>query len=212
MATEKADTVGRPIVICVSANTVTAVSTAAKTATIVEHNDGGSKYAAIFVKLQADATNYDHRNVIIRSAAFNDGSDRAGAAVVDGGEAKGPENWFFSLSFKQELACGSITATSTVLSVYSALGALREEFDEVALMGSWLLEHPRYMAAMFTGATVDVIAQPRTAQQTYVNPFAANAKDYVVAADRVFCHIHNIRLSAIGRDAMKRAYNRFFDE
>lgn len=181
-----------------AATAPTAASSAAKAATVIDHADEQSRYEAVFAKLVANPANFDHRNVKLRSASVNTDGETADA-------------WFISISFAGELACGNQIASSAVLSMYSALGVLREEFEEIAAMGSWLLEKPRYVAAILVGATADVVVEPAAAQSVYINPFASSPRPYTVAQDRLFCHPRHIKLSKVGQLALNKAFDAFFE-
>lgn len=80
---------------------------------------------------------------------------------------------------------------------YSIVGALREN-DDVAFAGNHLIQHPKALNVVLSGAKISIIQEAVTAGQEYTNPFSNNTAPTVVQHDSFYNHIFNIHLSAFG--------------
>ena len=80
---------------------------------------------------------------------------------------------------------------------YSIVGALREN-EDVAFAGKHLIQHPRALNVVLSGAKINIIQEAVTAGQEYTNPFSNNAVPTVVQHDSFYNHVFDIRLSDFG--------------
>ena len=80
---------------------------------------------------------------------------------------------------------------------YSIVGALREN-EDVAFAGNHLIQHPKALNVVLSGAKINIIQEAVTAGQEYTNPFSNNAVPTVVQHDSFYNHVFDIRLSAFG--------------
>lgn len=80
---------------------------------------------------------------------------------------------------------------------YSIVGALREN-DDVAFAGNHLIQHPKALNVVLSGAKISIIQEAVTAGQEYTNPFSNNTAPTVVQHDSFYNHVFNIHLSAFG--------------
>ena len=78
---------------------------------------------------------------------------------------------------------------------YSIVGALREN-EDVAFAGNHLIQHPKALNVVLSGAKINIIQE--AAGQEYTNPFSNNAVPTVVQHDSFYNHVFDIRLSAFG--------------
>lgn len=80
---------------------------------------------------------------------------------------------------------------------YSIVGALREN-EDVAFAGNHLIQHPKALNVVLSGAKINIIQETVTAGQEYTNPFSNNAVPTVVQHDSFYNHVFDIRLSDFG--------------
>lgn len=80
---------------------------------------------------------------------------------------------------------------------YSIVGALREN-EDVSFAGNHLIQHPKALNVVLSGAKINIIQEAVTAGQEYTNPFSSNAAPTVVQHDSFYNHVFNIRLSDFG--------------
>lgn len=80
---------------------------------------------------------------------------------------------------------------------YSIVGALREN-EDVAFAGNHLIQHPKALNVVLSGAKINIIQESVTAGQEYTNPFSNNVAPIVVQHNSFYNHVFNIRLSAFG--------------
>ena len=80
---------------------------------------------------------------------------------------------------------------------YSIVGALREN-EDVAFAGNHLIQHPKALNVVLSGAKINIIQEAVSAGQEYTNPFSSNATPTVVQHDSFYNHVFDIRLSAFG--------------
>ena len=80
---------------------------------------------------------------------------------------------------------------------YSIVGALREN-EDVAFAGNHLIQHPKALNVVLSGAKINIIQEAVTAGQEYTNPFSNNGAPTVVQHDSFYNHVFDIRLSAFG--------------
>ena len=80
---------------------------------------------------------------------------------------------------------------------YSIVGALREN-EDVAFAGNHLIQHPKALNVVLSGAKINIIQEAVTAGQEYTNPFSNNGAPTVVQHDSFYNHVFGIRLSAFG--------------
>ena len=83
------------------------------------------------------------------------------------------------------------------VSNYSIVGALREN-EDVAFAGNHLIQHPKALNVVLSGAKINIIQEAVTAGQEYTNPFSNNGAPTVVQHDSFYNHVFNIRLSDFG--------------
>lgn len=80
---------------------------------------------------------------------------------------------------------------------YSIVGALREN-EDVAFAGNHLIQHPKALNVVLSGAKINIIQEAVSAGQEYTNPFSSNATPTVVQHDSFYNHVFDIHLSAFG--------------
>lgn len=80
---------------------------------------------------------------------------------------------------------------------YSIVGALREN-EDVAFAGNHLIQHPKALNVVLSGAKINIIQEAVTAGQEYTNPFSSNSTPTVVQHDSFYNHVFDIHLSAFG--------------
>lgn len=80
---------------------------------------------------------------------------------------------------------------------YSIVGALREN-EDVAFAGNHLIQHPKALNVVLSGAKINIIQEAVTAGQEYTNPFSNDTVPTVVQHDSFYNHVFDIRLSAFG--------------
>lgn len=80
---------------------------------------------------------------------------------------------------------------------YSIVGALREN-EDVAFAGNHLIQHPKALNVVLSGAKINIIQEAVSAGQEYTNPFSSNATPTIVQHDSFYNHVFDIRLSAFG--------------
>jgi len=93
-----------------------------------------------------------------------------------------------------------IVGTTNVIFVsnFSIIAALRE-IPDVAFAGNALLESPKRIGVILSGATINVIQEAVAAGQEYNNPFSDNPTPSVVKHDNYFNHVFDIRLGDFGK-------------
>ena len=84
------------------------------------------------------------------------------------------------------------------VSNYSLIATLRE-IPDVAFAGNSLLESPKRIGVILSGATINVVQEAVAEGQEYRNPFSDNATPTVVKHDSYYNHVFDIRLGEFGK-------------
>lgn len=84
------------------------------------------------------------------------------------------------------------------VSNYSLIATLRE-IPDVAFAGNALLESPKRIGVILSGATINIVQEAVAEGQEYKNPFSDNAAPTVVKHDSFYNHVYDIRLGAFGK-------------
>lgn len=84
------------------------------------------------------------------------------------------------------------------VSNFSLIATLRE-IPDVAFAGNSLLESPKRIGVILSGATINIVQEAVAEGQEYKNPFSDNATPTVVKHDSYYNHVFDIRLGAFGK-------------
>ena len=84
------------------------------------------------------------------------------------------------------------------VSNFSLIATLRE-IPDVAFAGNALLESPKRIGVILSGATINIIQEAVAEGQEYKNPFSDNSTPTVVKHDSYYNHVFDIRLGAFGK-------------
>ena len=84
------------------------------------------------------------------------------------------------------------------VSNFSLIATLRE-IPDVAFAGNALLESPKRIGVILSGATINIVQEAVAEGQEYRNPFSDNAAPTVVKHDSYYNHVYDIRLGAFGK-------------
>ena len=84
------------------------------------------------------------------------------------------------------------------VSNFSLIATLRE-IPDVAFAGNALLESPKRIGVIMSGATINIVQEAVAEGQEYRNPFSDNGTPTVVKHDSYYNHVYDIRLGAFGK-------------
>lgn len=84
------------------------------------------------------------------------------------------------------------------VSNFSLIATLRE-IPDVAFAGNALLESPKRIGVILSGAKINVLQESVAEGQEYRNPFSDNATPTVVKHDSFYNHVFDIRLGEFGK-------------
>lgn len=84
------------------------------------------------------------------------------------------------------------------VSNFSLIATLRE-IPDVAFAGNALLESPKRIGVILSGAKINVLQEAVAEGQEYKNPFSDNATPTVVKHDSFYNHVFDIRLGEFGK-------------
>ena len=84
------------------------------------------------------------------------------------------------------------------VSNFSLIATLRE-IPDVAFAGNALLESPKRIGVILSGAKINVLQEAVAEGQEYRNPFSDNATPTVVKHDSFYNHVFDIRLGEFGK-------------
>lgn len=84
------------------------------------------------------------------------------------------------------------------VSNFSLIATLRE-IPDVAFAGNALLESPKRIGVILSGAKINIVQESVTEGQEYRNPFSDNASPTVVKHDSYYNHVFDIRLGEFGK-------------
>jgi hypothetical protein len=96
--------------------------------------------------------------------------------------------------------------TNTIYtSVYAIAGALKED-DELAFMANAIIENPKILTMLLSGAVVDLIQQEVVAGEEYRNPFStrSDAEPSVYDHDIIINNIIRFKIGTTGREVRTR--------
>jgi len=89
-----------------------------------------------------------------------------------------------------------------------ALSGLFKNIDELAAVATYVVNSPKIIGLLLTGATIDVVMEQLTAGSEYVNPFSANAEPTVIANNTYISHIIGIKLGVQGTKMLDKLIDR----
>lgn len=84
------------------------------------------------------------------------------------------------------------------VSNFSLIATLRE-IPDVAFAGNSLLENPKRIGVILSGATINIVQEAVAEGQKYKNPFSDNAATTLVKHDSYYNHVFDIRLGEFGK-------------
>lgn len=84
------------------------------------------------------------------------------------------------------------------VSNFSLIATLRE-IPDVAFAGNALLESPKRIGVILSGATINIVQESVAEGQEYRNPFSDNGTPTVVKHDSFYNHVFDIRLGDFGK-------------
>ena len=97
------------------------------------------------------------------------------------------------------------------VSNFSLIANLRE-IPEVAFAGNTLLEKPKALGVILSGAKINILQEVVAEGQEYNNPFSDNPTSMVVKHNSFYNHVYDIRLSDFGEKmVMELAKHIMFD-
>lgn len=88
------------------------------------------------------------------------------------------------------------------LSLYGIAGAVKED-ENLAWLGNQIIENPKRLEVIFSGATVDIIQEFIPANEEFVNPFSSNPTPSIYDHDIIVNHVVKFKLSNNGKDMAK---------
>lgn len=93
--------------------------------------------------------------------------------------------------------------TAVVFSSTYSLASVMKNDEDMAFAANHLVENPKGFEVVLSGATIDIIQQPVTADELYKNPFSTRDVEGVAFGhDTIINHIVNITLSKRGSLAL----------
>lgn len=84
------------------------------------------------------------------------------------------------------------------VSNFSLIATLRD-IPDVAFAGNSLLDNPKRIGVILSGATINIVQEAVAEGQEYRNPFSDNAASTVVKHDSYYNHVFDIRLGDFGK-------------
>lgn len=95
------------------------------------------------------------------------------------------------------------TKTNIVfLSLYAIAGCVKED-ENLAWLGNAIVEKPKRLELIFSGASVDIIQEFVPANTEFINPFSSNPKPSIYPHDIIINHVVKFKLSKSGEDMAK---------
>lgn len=89
-----------------------------------------------------------------------------------------------------------------------ALSGLFKNIDELAAVATYVVNSPKIIGLLLTGATIDVVMEQLNAGAEYVNPFSTNAEPTVIANNIYISHIVSIKLGVQGTKMLDKLIDR----
>lgn len=152
----------------------------------------------------------DYRNVIKKLIAS--GCKRINSVTIKNVNVTEQDNYdMVSMTLKNKIrgyvndGDGNYSEGMTNLlftSTYAIAGALKED-EELAWLGNRVLESPKLLELLLSGATIDILQQDVVAGEEYVNPFSTrlDAEPRVYDHDIIINYIVGFTLGKIGEKA-----------
>lgn len=89
-----------------------------------------------------------------------------------------------------------------------ALSGLFKNIDELAAVATYVVNSPKIISLLLTGATIDVVMEQLTAGSEYINPFSTNGEPTVIANNTYISHIIGIKLGVQGTKMLDKLIDR----
>lgn len=173
----------------------------------------------VIAGLKSVAVNNNVNDIVIRNVNVTEMSTYARVAITVDKPIKGMvQNPNFgvdaaTLPEGTNVTDEYIEGTTNVIFVsnFSLIANLRE-IPEVAFAGNTLLEKPKALGVILSGAKINVLQEVVAEGQNYSNPFSDNPTPVVVKHNSFYNHIYDIRLSDFGEKmVMELAKHIMFD-
>lgn len=158
----------------------------------------------VLSQLMAVKSNESVNDVVIRNINTTEMTNYCRVAITLSKPVKG---YVINPNFGKEAGKDGVPADANVtdeyiigetnvifVSNFSLVAALRE-IPDIAFAGNALLESPKRIGVILTGATINVLQEAVTKDQEYANPFSDNPTTTVVKHDSFYNHVYDIRLS-----------------
>lgn len=162
----------------------------------------------VISELTANAANNVVKDVVIRNINTTEMTNYSRVAITLDKFVKG---FVVNPYFGKESGKDNVPADANVSDAYvvgltnvifvsnfSLIATLRD-IPDVAFAGNALLESPKRIGVIMSGATINIVQEAVTEGQEYKNPFSDNAATTVVKHDSYYNHVYDIRLSAFGK-------------
>lgn len=159
----------------------------------------------VIAGLKSVAVNNNVNDIIIRNINITEMSTYARVAITLDKPVKGMvQNPNFGIDVNTVPAGTNVTdeyvegETNVIfVSNFSLIANLRE-IPEVAFAGNTLLEKPKAIGVILSGAKINVLQEAVAEGQEYKNPFSDNPTPMVVKHNSFYNHVYDIRLSDFG--------------
>lgn len=173
----------------------------------------------VIANLKSVAANVVVNDVIIRNINVTEMNTYARVAITLDKPVKGMiQNPNFGIAANAVPAGTNVTdeyiegLTNVIfVSNFSLIANLRE-IPEVAFAGNTLLEKPKALGVVLSGAKINILQEAVVEGQEYNNPFSDNPTPMLVKHNSYYNHVYNIRLSEFGEKmVMELAKHIMFD-
>ena len=162
----------------------------------------------VISELTANAANNVVKDVVIRNINTTEMTNYSRVAIT---LDKPVKSFVANPYFGKEVGKDNIPADANVSDAYvvgltnvifvsnfSLIATLRE-IPDVAFAGNSLLESPKRIGVIMSGATINIVQEAVAEGQEYKNPFSDNAAPTVVKHDSFYNHVYDIRLGDFGK-------------
>lgn len=173
----------------------------------------------VIAGLKSVAVNNNVNDIIIRNINITEMSTYARVAITLDKPVKGMvQNPNFGIDVNTVPAGTNVTdeyvegETNVIFVSNFSLIANFREIPEVAFAGNTLLEKPKAIGVILSGAKINVLQEAVAEGQEYKNPFSDNPTPMVVKHNSFYNHVYDIRLSDFGEKmAMELAKHIMFE-
>lgn len=173
----------------------------------------------IIASLKSVAVNNNVNDIVIRNINVTEMSTYARVAITLDKPVKGMiQNPNFGVDANTVPTGTNVTdeyiegPTNVIfVSNFSLIANLRE-IPEVAFAGNTLLEKPKAIGVILSGAKISVLQEAVAEGQEYKNPFSDNPTPMIVKHNSFYNHVYDIHLSDFGEKmVMELAKHIMFD-